>query len=114
MEGNSSSSSSSQTRKSIRNRIDYKEILSEDEFVIFSKLRDLRKQVAQTQAVPVYAIFTNEQLANMVQQQVKTKTDLENITGVGDGRIEKYGNQFLEVINATASEQSDETSRELI
>src|SRR5262249_42888989 len=33
------------------------------------RLRDLRKQIASADAVPVYTIFTNEQLAQMVQQR---------------------------------------------
>ena len=33
---------------------------------MFSRLRELRKELAQTEAVPVYALFTNEQLAQMV------------------------------------------------
>ena len=43
------------------------------------------------EAVPVYTIFTNEQLAQMVQSRATTKAALEKIAGVGDARIEKYG-----------------------
>jgi superfamily II DNA helicase RecQ len=74
---------------------DYKELLSADDFAVFAKLRDLRKEVAQAEAVPVYTIFTNEQLATMVQNRVRDKAGLEAIAGVGDGRIEKYGPRFL-------------------
>ncbi len=44
-------------------KVDYKEVLKPEEFEVFSKLRDLRKQIADKEAVPVYAVFTNEQLA---------------------------------------------------
>ena len=44
-------------------RIDYKDRLSPADFKLFLKLREWRKQTAQAEAVPVYAIFTNEQLA---------------------------------------------------
>jgi len=74
---------------------DYKELLSPEDFVAFVKLRDLRKEVAQAEAVPVYTIFTNEQLAGMVQGRVQSKSDMESIAGVGDARIEKYGTRFL-------------------
>ncbi len=74
---------------------DYKEVLSPEDFTVFVRLRDLRKEVAQAEAVPVYTIFTNEQLAGMVQNRVRTKGDLETIAGVGDARIEKYGARFL-------------------
>ena len=77
---------------------DYKELLSPEEFAVFAQLRELRKEIAQTEAVPVYTIFTNEQLAQMVQTKVQSKADLERIGGVGDARIEKYGTRFLDVL----------------
>jgi len=81
-----------------RNRVDYKEVLSPEEFVIFARLRDVRKEIAQRDAVPVYTIFTNEQLAQMVQARATTKADLEKVAGVGDARIEKYGPPMLQVL----------------
>ena len=44
-------------------------------------------------------VFTNEQLAQMVQGRATTRSDLEKIDGVGDARIEKYGPRFLELLN---------------
>jgi superfamily II DNA helicase RecQ len=66
-----------------RGKIDYKEILAAAEFNLFSQLRDLRKQIAQAEAVPVYTVFTNEQLAQMVRTKAITKAALEQIAGVG-------------------------------
>jgi hypothetical protein len=45
-----------------RNKVDYREKLSPEDFAAFAKLRELRKQIAQAEAVPVYTIFTNDQL----------------------------------------------------
>jgi superfamily II DNA helicase RecQ len=81
-----------------KGRIDYREVLPPEAFAVFAKLRDLRKQLAQSEAVPIYTIFTNEQLAEMVRRRVSTKTDLEAIAGVGDARIGKYGEQFLAAV----------------
>lgn len=100
--------------KSIRNRVDYKEVLSESEFALFAKLRDLRKEISLAEAVPVYTVFTNEQLASMVQQHAQTKSDLEKITGVGDARIEKYGARFLAAIGESSVEKSNEADRETL
>ncbi len=44
-------------------KVDYKEVLSAPEFALFDKLRKLRKDLGDRQGVPVYTIFTNEQLA---------------------------------------------------
>ena len=81
-----------------RPKVDYHDVLSPDDFAVFAKLRDLRKEIAQAEAVPVYAIFTNEQLAQMVQKKIRDKSDLETIGRVGDARIEKYGPRFLEFL----------------
>jgi HRDC domain len=51
-------------------------------------LRSLRKELAQTEAVPVYTLFTNEQLAQMVQRRYQSKSDLGQIEGVGDGALQ--------------------------
>lgn len=83
-----------------KTRIDYKEVLSPEEFPSFVQLRELRTQLAQSEAVPVYTIFTNEQLAAMVQKDVRTKDDLQSIPGIGEARIAKYGEAFLEIMRA--------------
>ncbi len=80
-----------------RSKVDYKEVLEPDEFALFAKLRDLRKELAQSEAVPVYAIFTNEQLAQIVQQRATNKASLGAIRGLGDARIAKYGEHVIEV-----------------
>jgi superfamily II DNA helicase RecQ len=65
-----------------RNKVDYRERLSPEDFTAFAKLREIRKQIAQAEAVPVYTVFTNEQLARMVQARATTKAALENVAGV--------------------------------
>ena len=75
--------------------MDYRELLKPEEFEVFSTLRDWRKEVAEKEGVPVYTIFTNEQLADMVRRRVSSKTQLKEIDGVGDGRLEKYADAVL-------------------
>ncbi len=81
-----------------RSRVDYKAILSAEEFAVFSQLRSLRKELAQTEAVPVYTLFTNEQLAQMVQRRCQSKSDLAQIEGIGNGKIDKYAAQLLPLL----------------
>ena len=38
-------------------KVDYKEVLSPVDFAVFSKLRDLRKAIAEKEAIPAYSIF---------------------------------------------------------
>jgi superfamily II DNA helicase RecQ len=93
-------------------RVDYREILAESDFVVYAKLRSLRKLVAENDGLPAYAIFTNEQLAAMVQQRATSLKALEEISGVGAARIKKYGSAFLEVLEANLSAPSAKDSME--
>ena len=73
---NSLSADPTRNQNLSRNRVDYKAILPPDEFEVFSRLRELRKDIAQAEAVPVYALFSNEQLAQMVQRRCRSNGDL--------------------------------------
>jgi superfamily II DNA helicase RecQ len=81
-----------------RSRVDYKAILPSEEFAVFSRLRDLRKELALAEAVPVYALFTNEQLAQMVQRRCHSKSDLAQIEGISESKIEKYSERLLPLL----------------
>lgn len=85
-----------------KGRLDYREILSPEDFQLFARLRDLRKQLADRDAVPPYAVFTNEQLAEIARMRAHTAADLGRIEGIGPSRIEKYGEAVLEVLRNTA------------
>ena len=75
--------------------MDYKEILSADDFAVFVRLREARKELAAKEAIPVYAVCTNEQLAEMAKDRAATMADLKKIDGFGDAKAEKYGEAFL-------------------
>lgn len=93
-----------------RTRVDYREVLKPEDFAVFARLRNLRKEMAQAEAVPVYTIFTNEQLAQMVQNRVTSKAAMEKVAGVGDARVEKYGPRVLELL-AGVWQEGHEASR---
>lgn len=76
-------------------KVDYKSVLSDEDFALFVKLRDWRKTAADVEAVPVYTIFTNEQLAEIVKRKAKTKSALQEIGGIGEARVKKYGDAVI-------------------
>ena len=84
-----------------KGRIDYRAVLDEDEFRVYAKLRSLRKELAERDAVPAYAVFTNEQLAAMVRQSVRTRGQLGALPGVGTSRVERYADPFLALLADT-------------
>jgi len=93
-----------------RDRIDYKEVLGERDFAIYAELRNLRKSVAEQEGVPAYALFTNEQLAEMVTRRVTTLAALGEIDGVGKARLDKHGKLFLAVVEKAFSDVGRRTN----
>lgn len=85
-------------------KVDYREQLSAGEFATFSRLRDQRKKWADALGVPVYTLFTNAQLAQMVKQRVANPSQLSKIEGVGPSRVEKYGGEIIRTISDLGGE----------
>lgn len=81
-----------------RGRIDYREVLGSDEFALYDRLRTQRKQQAEAEGLPPFAVFTNEQLADMVRKRVTTLAGLGAIDGIGEARLARYGPTFLEIL----------------
>lgn len=85
-----------------KGRIDYREILSPEDFEVYSRLRTLRKELSERDGAPPYTIFTNEQIAEMSKLRIQTVAELRNINGVDAVRAEKYGELFLLQVTNTA------------
>lgn len=90
-----------------RNRVDYKTLLSEDEFIVYSRLREWRKLIAQQEAIPLYNIFSNEQLAQFIQNRCQSSSDLMKVEGASESRISKYGVAVLEILEALPRDQNE-------
>ena len=86
------------SKAATKGKIDYREVLNEQDFALFSRLRTLRKELADGEGIPIYAVFTNEQLAALVQRRVQSAAALREIAGVGEARVEKYGEAFLRLL----------------
>lgn len=78
-----------------KGKTDYKEVLDEDSFERFSKLREIRRQISKEEAIPAYAIFTDEELSKLAQVVHLTTSSMKEIKGIGTKKIEKYGERFL-------------------
>lgn len=66
--------------------------------VLYSILKNLRKQVARAAELPPYVIFQDPTLEAMATTYPLTNEELLAIPGVGTGKASRYGRQFLEVI----------------
>ncbi|PWC95999.1 HRDC domain-containing protein [Azospirillum sp. TSO5] len=88
-------------------KLNYREILNGQDFALFARRRVLRKELAEAEGVPAYALFTNDQLAAMVQRRVQSRAGLLEIDSVGDARVDKYGARFLALLRPTAAPLSE-------
>lgn len=66
--------------------------------ILFTLLKDLLKQTAHKLKLPPYVIFQELSLEEMAIQYPITMEELVNITGVGHGKAQKFGKQFIELI----------------
>lgn len=62
---------------------------------LFERLRVLRKQLADAQGLPPYVIFHDATLREMVVQRPQTLSEFAGIRGVGEGKLARYGQQFI-------------------
>ena len=91
-------------------RVDYREILTAAEYALFDKLRGLRKEIADKSGIPVYAVFTNDQLSVMVKKPPKALKDLLLIAGVGEARVKQYGEAFINLFKEQPEGETEELS----
>ena len=67
---------------------------------LFEKLRIKRKELADTNSVPPYIIFSDKSLIDMCQKKPKTKAQFAQVFGVGEQKLERFSTVFLKVINS--------------
>jgi len=62
------------------------------------ELKALRKKIADKRNVPAFIIFGDKSLHAMSYQKPKNLEEFANITGVGEKKLEEFGEIFIEVI----------------
>ena len=65
---------------------------------LLSILKDLRKKIAKQASQPPYNIFQDPSLEEMAIHYPVTLDELQNITGIGAGKAQRYGQEVVEVI----------------
>lgn len=72
---------------------------------LFSILKDLRKKISKLKDVPPFVIFQDPSLEDMAIQYPVTLDELQNISGVGAGKAQRYGKEFIEIIKKYVEEK---------
>ncbi|WP_291091732.1 DNA helicase RecQ [Empedobacter sp. UBA7494] len=92
--------------------IDFKKLLSEGSFdkeetsstpiafddVLLKQLKDLRKKISKKHQIPPFAVFQDSSLDDMTMQYPTTVKELTNVFGVGEGKAQKFGKEFVDFI----------------
>jgi hypothetical protein len=68
--------------------------------VLFEQLKDLRASFADVENVPHYVIFTQKSLYDLCEMLPLTHKQLLVVNGMGKVRVEKYGDEILDIIKA--------------
>ncbi|HYE82783.1 MAG TPA: DNA helicase RecQ [Clostridia bacterium] len=73
---------------------------------LFVELRRLRKEIADSQKVPPFVIFSDASLKDMCARLPVTMDAMLDVSGVGKFKLEKYGVQFIELIKEYVDEKN--------
>lgn len=67
-------------------------------FKLFDKLKELRLEIARAEKIPPYIVFNDKTLIDMCVKMPTTKSEMLDVSGVGENKYGKYGERFIAVI----------------
>lgn len=70
-----------------------------DKEYFIKKLKDFRLQMSRAENSKPYYIFSDKQMLNLIEKMPKTKEELKGVSGFGDIKVSKYGDDILKIIN---------------
>ena len=65
---------------------------------LFDLLRDVRRVLAQDAGVPPYVVFHDSTLREIAAARPRTLSELGRVQGVGETKLQRYGDAFLEAV----------------
>ena len=87
----------------LKRRVKQKEFVNK---ALYNRLSDLRREIAMDQNVPPFIIFTNATLKDMAAKAPRTRAQMLRVAGVGEGKMQRYGDAFLREIAAYEEEEA--------
>jgi ATP-dependent DNA helicase RecQ len=82
--------------------------------ILFSLLKDLRKTIATRENIPPFVIFQDTSLEDMCTQYPTSIEEMTHISGVGTGKAQKYGHEFVELIKKYVEENEIERPQDFV
>lgn len=74
---------------------------------LFEELRIVRKTIAEQENVPPFVIFADTALKDMCVKLPESRTEFLSVTGVGQNKLEKYGERFISAISTYLAEHPE-------
>lgn len=81
---------------------------------LMKRLITLRKEIAKKKSLPPYAILQEFSLEDMTYKYPTTLDEFKNINGVGEGKVVKFGNEFIKLIKDYTEENDIIKSDEIV
>ncbi len=82
--------------------------------VLLGQLKALRKRVAKEKNLPPYVIFQDPSLEEMATTYPTSREEMAQINGVGMGKVQKFGRQFIDLITKYVEENEIETAKDVV
>jgi len=82
--------------------------------VLFTLLKDLRKQISKKLNLPPFVIFQDPSLEDMAIQYPITMEEMKQVSGVGAGKATRYGKEFVELIAKYVEENEIERPQDMV
>ena len=73
-------------------------------YKLFERLRQLRLTIAKEEGMPPYIIFSDKTLIDMCAKHPENEEEMLGVSGVGENKLHKYGQRFLDEIAAFTEE----------
>lgn len=75
--------------------------------MLFERLREVRKEIALTEGVPPFVVFSDKTLYDMCEKMPLNEEEFLEVSGVGEHKLEKYGEAFLTAIQEYVNVSSE-------
>ena len=72
---------------------------------LFERLRQLRRELARKEGIPPYVVFSDKTLEEMAAKRPLLDADMMEVSGVGEKKLKRYGNLFMDQILQYIKEQ---------
>lgn len=81
---------------------------------LYELLKNLRKKIAKEKNLPPYVVFQDPSLEEMATTYPTTKEEMAQVNGVGMGKVNKFGQPFLDLIQKYVDENDIETASDVV